>query len=218
MVGKCVSSVLLFALVVSASGRESDVKEPGLRQELLDMQTADQEAKANNAKVLGATGLSFEKRQTVTDPAKIKLLTEQVNKVAKIDQKNRTRLRQIVDKYGWPGKSLVGSGAAQAAAYLVQQAQKDLPLQKRCLKLMKEAPKGEVEPGQVAQLTDTVLIAERKKQLYGTGLQAKGGMLKPYPIEDEANLDKRRAEMGLPPLADYLEKAQQQYDEMTGKK
>jgi hypothetical protein len=218
MVGKRLSSVLLCALVVSASGREPDVKEPALRQELLDMQTADQEAKANNAKVLGANGISFVKPQNVTDPATIKLLTEQVNKAAKVDLKNRARLRKIVDKYGWPGKSLVGPGAAEAAAYLVQQAQKDLPLQKRCLKLMKEAPKGEVEPGHVAQLTDTVLIAEKKKQLYGTGLQAQGGVLRPYPIEDEANLDKRRARMGLPPLADYVEKAQQQYDELIGKK
>jgi hypothetical protein len=218
MVEKCVSSVLLFALVVSASGREPDAKEPALRQELLDMRTEDQEAKANNVQVLGANGISLVKPQNVTDPATIKLLKEQVNKVAKVDLKNRTRLRKIVDKYGWPGKSLVGSGGAEAAAYLVQQAQKDLLLQKRCLKLMKEAPKGEVEPAHVAQLTDTVLIAEKKKQLYGTGLQAKGGVLKPYPIEDEANLDKRRAAMGLPPLADYLEQAQQRYDEMTGKK
>jgi hypothetical protein len=218
MAGKCISSVLLFAVAVSASGREPDVKEPALRQELLDMQKVDQETKANSAKVLGANGISLQKTQNVTDPATIKLVMEEVNKVARVDLKNRTRLKKIVDKYGWPGNSLVGSDGAEAAAFLVQQATKDLPLQKGCLKLMKEAPKGDVEPGQVAQLTDTVLIAEKKKQLYGTGLKAKGGVLKPYPIEDEANVDKRRAEMGLPPLSDYMEQAQRQYDEMTGKK
>ena len=83
---------------------------------------------------------------------------------------------------------------------------------------MKEAPKGEVLPGHIAQLTDTVLVAEKKKQLYGTSLRLKGGMFEPYPIEDEANLDKRRAQMGLPPLGDYVEQAQQQYDAMIGKK
>jgi hypothetical protein len=217
MVGKCISSVLLFALVVSVCGREPDVKEPALRQELLDMQKVDQEAKANSVKVLGASGISFEKTQTVTDPATIKLLMEEVNKAAKVDLKNRTRLKKILDKYGWPGMSLVGSDGAQAAVFLVQQARKDLPLQKRCLKLMKEAPRGEVEPIHVAQLTDTILVAEKKKQLYGTSVQVKGGVLKPYPIEDEANLDKRRAEMGLPPLEDALEKAQQQYNEAIGK-
>jgi hypothetical protein len=218
MVGKYASSVLLFALVVSASGREPDVKEPALRQELLDMQKVFLETNANEAKVLAANGISLQKTTNVSDPATIKLLKEEVNKAAKVDLKNRTRLKKIVDKYGWPGKSLAGSDGTAAAAFLVQQARKDLPLQKRCLKLMKEAPKGEVDPGHVAQLTDTVLIADKKKQLYGTGLQAKGGMLKPYPIEDETNVDKRRAEMGLPPLDDYVEEAQRQYDKTIGKK
>jgi hypothetical protein len=205
-------------VVVSASGREPDVKEPALRQELLDMQKADEETKANNVKVLGANRISFEKPQHVTDPATVKVLMDQVNKAAKVELKNRTRLKKILDKYGWPGKSLVDSDGAEAAAYLVQQSQKDLPLQKRCLKLMKEAPKGEVLPGHIAQLTDTVLVAEKKKQLYGTSLRLKGGVFEPYPIEDEANLDKRRAKMGLPPLGDYVEQAQQQYDAMIGKK
>jgi hypothetical protein len=217
MVGKYLSCVLLFALVVSARGRAADVKEPALRQELFDMEKADKEAKANSAAVLQGNGISLQKTQTVTDPATIKLLKEQVNKTATVDRNNRTRLRKIVDKYGWPGKSLVGTDGADSAVYLALQAQKDVSLQKRCLKAMKDAPKGEVEPFHVAQLTDTVLIQERKKQLYGTGLHAKNGVLKPYPIEDEANVDKRRAEIGLPPMADYVENAQRQYDAMTGK-
>jgi hypothetical protein len=218
MAGKCLACVLLFAVVGPASGREPDIKEPTLRQELLDMQKADQEAKAGTAALLQAKGLSLRKAQTVTDPTTFKLLAEEASKTAKVDRNNRTRLRKIVDKYGWPGKSLVDTDGSEAAVYLALQAQKDVALQKRCLKAMKDAPKGEVEPAHVAQLTDTVLIAEKKKQLYGTGLQAKNGVLKPYPIEDEANLDKRRSAIGLPPLADYLEKAQQQYDAMTGKK
>lgn len=218
MAGKCVFPVLLLALAVSAYGREPDVKQPALRQELIDLQKENEETKAESVSVLSAKGISFQKPQYVTDPATIKLLREQNAKVAKLDQKTRARLRKIVDKYGWPGKSLVGIDGAEAAFFLVQQAQKDLPLQKQCLKLMKEAPKGEVQPVQLAQLTDSVLVADKKKQIYGTALQAKNGVLKPYPIEDEDNLDKRRAEMGLPPLGEYVEKAQQKYDEVTGKR
>jgi hypothetical protein len=58
-------------------------------------------------------------------------------------------------------------------------ALKDLPLQKRCLKLMKEGGKPEVEPGRVAQLTDIVPIAEQSKQFYGADMRTKGGVLKP---------------------------------------
>jgi hypothetical protein len=218
MAGKCVSAVLLLALVVSVDGRAADPKEPALRQELLDLQKEDQEAKADNINVLNAKGISLQKASTITDPATAKLVLEQANKVAKIEQKGRTRLRKILDKHGWPGKSLVDTDGAEAAWYLAIQARKDLALQKRCLKLMKEAPKGEVQLPHVAQLTDTILVAEKKKQLYGTSVLAKGGVLRPYPIEDEDNLDKRRAEVGLPPMVDYLERAQRQYDEATGKR
>jgi hypothetical protein len=46
----------------------------------------------------------------------------------------------------------------------------------------------------------------------------KGGTFKPRPIEDEAHVDKRRAEMGMPALADYLETAQAEYDRAAGKR
>jgi hypothetical protein len=85
---------------------------------------------------------------------------------------------------------------------------------KRCLDLMKAAPKGEVEPKHVAQLTDRILVKEKKKQIYGTELN---GKFVPEPIEDEANVDKRRAEVGLMPLAEYLKITREFYEKASGK-
>ena len=63
----------------------------------------------------------------------------------------------------------------------------------------------------VALMTDRLLVQkEKKKQLYGTQLIAKDGKLVPQPIEDEANVDRRRKELGMPPLADYLKMANEQ--------
>src|SRR5207253_96399 len=135
-----------------------------------------------------------------------------------MDNKHRTRLKEIVKKYGWPGKSLVGQDGAHAAWLLVQHADRDLAFQKRCLKLMKAAPKGEVELQNIAYLTDCLLVADKKKQLYGTQLRLKGNTFQPRPIEDAANVDKRRAEMGMTSLAEYLESAQAEYDRSAGKK
>jgi hypothetical protein len=53
-------------------------------------------------------------------------------------------------------------------------------------------------------LTDRVLVGEGKKQLYGTQLSTKDGKLTPQPIEDETNVDVRRKEAGLQPLAEYI--------------
>jgi hypothetical protein len=198
--------------------KEPAAKEPCLRQELLAMEKEDQQVRTAVLKALGEKGISPGDAKPITDPALLKIFLEQTGKMAAVDQKNRARLKEVVDKHGWPGKSLVGKDGAHAAWLLVQHADADLAFQKRYLELMKAAPKGDVQPEDIAYLTDRVLVAEKKKQVYGTQLQGQGGTFKPHPIEDEANVDKRRAEVGLPPLAEYLKTAQAEYDKLLGKK
>ena len=72
-------------------------------------------------------------------------------------------------------------------------------------------PKTEVSLANVAYLTDRVLLAEGKKQLYGTQFTTIDGKSQPRPMEDEANVDKRRAEMGLTTLAEYAKQIEQMY-------
>jgi hypothetical protein len=178
----------------------------------------DQETRAAVMKALGEQGFRPQDGNQVTsDPAKLKVLMEQTSKLAKLDERNRTRLEQIVDRFGWPGKALVGEDGADAAWLLVQHADGNLAFQKRCLTLMRAAPRGDVEPRHIAYLTDRILAHEKKKQIYGTQLHGEGGKLVPDPIEDEANVDRRRAEVGLPPLADYLTTSRAEYEKLSGK-
>jgi hypothetical protein len=44
------------------------------------------------------------------------------------------------------------------------------------------------------------------------------GKLQPHPIDDEANVDKRRQEVGLSPLADYLKLSQWALDQAAKSK
>jgi hypothetical protein len=60
-------------------------------------------------------------------------------------------------------------------------------------------------------LTDRVLLAEGKKQVYGTQFTLVNGKCKPRPLEDEANVDQRRKEVGLRPLAEYFKEAERFY-------
>ena len=62
----------------------------------------------------------------------------------------------------------------------------------------------------MAYRTDRVRLAEGKKQRCGTQLTFVDGKWQP-PLEDEANVDQRRAPAGLPPLAEYAKLIQQQY-------
>jgi hypothetical protein len=199
------------------SPKEGQVKEPALRKELLAMMEEDQRVRNAVIKEMGEKGLSSLDTKPVTDPAQLKILLDISKKMEAVDTKDRKRLQEIIDKHGWPGKALVGKEAAHAAWLIAQHADADLAFQKRCLKLMEAAPRNDVDRRDLAYRTDRILVAEKKKQRYGTQLLGQGGKFRPQPIEDEANVDRRRAEVGLPPLAEYLKWAQEFYEKAEGK-
>jgi hypothetical protein len=127
-----------------------------------------------------------------------------------IDEDNTLRMKAIVQEYGWPSVSLVGRDGAEAAFTLVQHA--DHAFQVEMLPLVKNAyAAGELQGQDYALLQDRVLVGEGKPQIYGSQLQVVGQELVVHPIEDEANVDRRRAEVGLPPLAEYIASAKQMY-------
>jgi hypothetical protein len=57
----------------------------------------------------------------------------------------------------------------------------------------------------LALLEDRIRVREGKKQIYGSQLHSTAsGKYVPEPIEDEVNVDARRAKVGLGPLSEYL--------------
>jgi hypothetical protein len=98
----------------------------------------------------------------------------------------------------------VGAGGVQAAWLLARHADHDRPFRRRRPDLPRAAvQKGEVAGAQLAYLTDRLRVADKRKQVYGTQLVV-GSRPEPAPIEDEASVDRRRREVGLSPLAEYL--------------
>ena len=187
----------------AAKPEQPKVKDEKLRQELLRRMQTDQEARKPM--------LALMQKYKNLDPEEIKKKDDlpEVKRMNEIDHENTERMKQIVKQFEWPGKSLVGADGANAAWILVQHADHDRPFQKQCLEPLQEAvKKGEATGEQLAYLTDRVRIGEKKKQVYGTQVRFVEGKLQPYPIEDEADVDKRRKEVGLTPLADYLKFSQ----------
>jgi hypothetical protein len=108
--------------------------------------------------------------------------------------------------------SLVGRDGAEAAFTLVQHADADHAFQLEMLPLVIQAFAAGGLPAQdYALLQDRVLVGEGKPQIFGTQFRMVGQDLVPHPIEDEANVDRRRAEVGLPSLAEYLAIAKQAF-------
>ncbi|MEV0584724.1 DUF6624 domain-containing protein [Nonomuraea sp. NPDC050310] len=174
--------LLALLLALTACGGEEELPPPSnpqLRAELLRLLDKDQKQRTDTAS------------------------PEQFDRVEK---ENTARLEQILDQYGWPGWKLVGKDGSSAAWALAQHADQRLDVQKRALALLKTAvEQGDASKGDLAYLTDRVRVAERKPQVYGTQIEL-GPDGAPRPqigLENEAEVDKRRAEAGLKPLKEY---------------
>lgn len=126
-----------------------------------------------------------------------------------VDERNTTRMHEIVAQIGWPTVSKVGTDASHLAWLLVQHADLDRNFQRTCLALMQAQPEGEVKRQDIAYLEDRVCIGEHRLQLYGTQFfHNPQGDLEPLPMLDPDQVDERRAAVGLAPLAEYATRMQ----------
>lgn len=193
----------LLAVIVSgcAADRDRDraadarlAVDSALRQELLTLAKVDQAEREGFAAAAAADDTAYLMRLLAADSAR------------------SLRLQEVVATLnGWPGASLVGEDGAEAA-FLILQHSPSHEFQKQMLPLLREAARrGEAAPQGVALLTDRLLIHEGKPQRYGSQFFVMNGKLVLEPIEDEANVDRRRAEIGLPPIAEYLRLAEEMY-------
>jgi hypothetical protein len=128
-----------------------------------------------------------------------------------VDAKHTERMKKIVTEIGWPFVSKVGAEGASNAWLLVQHADHDVDFQEQCLQLMKEATAGEVNVTDIAYLTDRVCVNRGRGQLYGTQFTQEDGKHIPRAIEDEVNIDARRAEVGMGPLSEQIQHMYNKY-------
>jgi hypothetical protein len=161
-----------------------------LKQRLLEMVEEDQRVRAQ----LAATG---------------ELFRGYAPKMAEVHRRNAQELESVVEKFGWPGKSVVGEEASNAAWLILQHAIGNPKLQRRCLPILREAvAQGEAEPAHAAYLEDRICFFERRPQRYGTQFDwDENGQMSPWLLEDPDKVDEFRRSVGLPPLADRIEQA-----------
>jgi len=179
---RALAALLVAALVACGDGGGDDaraggrdgVAEPELREELLAMQADDQ------AERTGGRSSSSDRDRTA-------------------------RLAEIVDEHGWPTRSLVGDDGASAAWLVAQHSDHDVGFQQEALELMRAAvDDGEADATELAYLEDRVALNSGRAQVYGTQVGCVDGRAVAAELEDPEGVDRRRAEVGLPPLEVYL--------------
>lgn len=128
-----------------------------------------------------------------------------------IDRQNIGRAMQILDVSGkWPGKTLIGEMADQSLWLCLQHADQKPEVAKRYLPMLYEAVQQKrSDPMYYAYLFDRIRMHEGKEQLYGTQTyrkKVKEGNVKHFivPIENVEEVDKRRLEMGMETISEYL--------------
>jgi len=117
--------------------------------------------------------------------------------LAKVDRQNATPLQAIMDRYGVPTYSMVGPQAADDFIIMIQHQPPSF--RERVLAKLKEnVSQGQADPESYAKVYDRSQNDMGKKQLYGEQLVCSSGEgMHEAPIEDEAHVNQRRAELGL---------------------
>ncbi len=167
------------------AARRKPPTKPALRTELLALMARDQ-----------AVRMVFITAHR--DPTAAELAT-----MRSTDDRHQERIQSLIREQGFPSAAEVGADGSNAAFLLVQHAS-DVAFQAEALAAMEPLlAAGEVSRADYALLFDRVSLALGKPQRYGSQLKGQDGINVLEPLEDPAQLDVRRQQMWLPPMAAY---------------
>jgi hypothetical protein len=130
---------------------------------------------------------------------------------------HKKRLEEIFEKFGYPGYSLVGEKGSQNFWLMVQHCDSDPAFQSQVLEKLKiEVDNKNADGSNYGLLTDRVKINTGEKQVYGTQVSYNSlGQAYPKDLADSVNVNKRRVEVGLGPIEEYLNLMTQMHFEMN---
>lgn len=189
--------IILFA--VSFSHAQEPQINAGLKEELARIHESDQKYR----RYLGRVNRDLAFRDSLIiawDTDENNLTREIWNRQLENDSINLIRVTEIINKYGYPGKSLVGEEESTAVWYVIQHA--PVEIIKKYLPIIKEAAHNNELPARlVGMMEDRMLMYQGKEQIYGTQgsrITLKSGdyLWIIWPIKDPENVNKRRKEIG----------------------
>ena len=121
------------------------------------------------------------------------------------DSINLIKIQKILDERGWLGQDIIGGQGNSTLFLVIQHSQ--IEIQEKYLPMMREAVKNNnARPSSLALLEDRVALRTGNRQIYGSqiGRNQETGEFYVSPIKDPENVDKRRAEVGLGTIQEYI--------------
>jgi hypothetical protein len=194
-------SLSTYVLPASVTPREATTTD--LRSQLLELGRKDQEIRDRQWPALLES----------PSPEFLAMAAE----MSRIDADNLRALEQIIAKHGWPRSQDVGAEASDVAWLILQHSPSEI--QEKYFPLLQAAvTTGSIRADHVAMLEDRILVSQKKRQKYGTQVVTDAnGEPEVYPVENPAELATLRESVGMPPMAEYLRRGEEDIGRPIGR-
>ena len=195
-------TVLLLACYAAATKAQSCLTEEDVKQMIARVDTPPKRDKKLKEELIKMAEKQRELLLQVVEKNQTKQPDNE--KLHKSYEDHIARLCQIIKTNGWPTTALVDQDGVFATYHILKNAG-SYDLQRELLPVIVAAIKHDpIQKREFAGLFDRLRVTAGMKQLFGTQAVSVGGFLVLYPIEDEGKVDARRAEYGLPTMAQYI--------------
>jgi len=135
--------------------------------------------------------------------------SKEVKKQQEIYEKNHVinekKVTDILDKYGWPTIEMIGEQGNWTICNVIQHSDNEIRI--KYLPMMRQAVKEKkLEPRFLVRTEDRIATERGDPQIYGGQMKyyPETKSFNVWPVYDPINIDKRRAEIGLNPIAEFL--------------
>ncbi|WP_420574736.1 DUF6624 domain-containing protein [Kordia sp.] len=118
---------------------------------------------------------------------------------------NEQKVTKMLDTYGWPAPENSGPRGNWTICNVIQHS--DNAIRVKYLPMMKKAVQDEkLEVRFLVRAVDRIATEKGELQMYGGQMKyyPETKSFNVWPVYDPANIDKRRAEIGLMPIAEFL--------------
>lgn len=122
-----------------------------------------------------------------------------------LDFKNIGKVVSIIEQCGMPTSNEIDKQHIETIFLVIQHSSSKY--QKKYFPLLeKSAKNGDLKESSIAKLKDRMLVDEGKPQVYGTQveLDISSKTAKLYKLENPETVDKRRKQVGLEPIQEFL--------------
>ncbi|MCD4734972.1 MAG: hypothetical protein K8R53_02920 [Bacteroidales bacterium] len=126
-------------------------------------------------------------------------------KMKEQDSLNLIKIEKILNERGWLGPDIIGYIGNLTLWLVIQHSAPEI--QEKYLPMMRDAAKkGNVQAVHLGYVEDRFAMSQGRKQVYGSqfATDPETGEGYVWPLEDPDNVDKRRAEVGLGTMQEYL--------------